>query len=93
MKRAILIGLIGMLPIQWASAGIISSGGYTDAAAFSAVTGAVSLTGPPPPQAQIAGLTYQTTAQVAVPDRARGVDVMWSALVCLAVVAVWLYFS
>jgi SSS family solute:Na+ symporter len=54
---------------------------------------AVSMTAPPPPQAQIAGLTYQSTAQVPVPDRARGVDVMWSALVCLAVAAVWLYFS
>ena len=48
MKRAILIGLMGMLPIQWASAGIISAGLYADDAAFSAVTGAVSLTGPLP---------------------------------------------
>lgn len=48
MKRALLIGLLAMLPGQWAAAGIISADVYADDAAFSAATGAVSLTGPLP---------------------------------------------
>ena len=43
-----LIALIGLLPAQWAGAGIVSVGTYANDAAFSAATGAVSLTGPLP---------------------------------------------
>jgi SSS family solute:Na+ symporter len=54
---------------------------------------AVSLTAPPPARAQIAGLTLQTAPPPAASDRGRGLDLVWSAGVCLAVAIVWLYFS
>lgn len=48
IKRAIYTALLVLLPAHAAFAGIISAMEYTDDAAFSAATGATSLTGPLP---------------------------------------------
>jgi SSS family solute:Na+ symporter len=55
----------------------------------------VSLTAPAPPAAQLAGLTFATTAPdaTAATDRGRGADVAVSAAVVLGVLALWWYFS
>ncbi len=48
MKRFALVAAICLVPLHAANAGIISAQEYVDDAAFSAATGAVSLTGPLP---------------------------------------------
>ena len=53
----------------------------------------VSLTAPPPPLEKIAGLTYQTTARSAEARAPIALEVVLSAIVIAAVVALWLYFS
>jgi SSS family solute:Na+ symporter len=53
----------------------------------------VSVTTPAPPEEQIKGLTYQTTAPVSVWSGGRTWDAMLSVVMGLMVVAVWLYFS
>ncbi|HEU5208119.1 MAG TPA: sodium:solute symporter [Longimicrobiales bacterium] len=56
----------------------------------------VSLLTPPPPSSKTAGLTYQTAAAPdtdAVSVRARRADRAWTAVLLVAVAALWLFFS
>lgn len=62
----------------------------------SAVLVLASLTAPPPPAAQIAGLTFATTPEAAAEaraDRGRGRDLAVSGVLLLGVAAIWWYFS
>ena len=55
-----------------------------------------SLTAPPPPAEQLAGLTFQTTPRRTVQDETdagRGRDLALTGLLIVAVLALWLYFS
>jgi solute:Na+ symporter, SSS family len=58
----------------------------------SAVLVGVSLTGPPPAAAQVEGLTFRTTAPGAAAV-ARRPEIVLSAVLVLAVAALWIYFS
>ncbi|MBW3552948.1 MAG: sodium:solute symporter [Gemmatimonadetes bacterium] len=61
-----------------------------------AVLVAVSMVTPPPPAAQIAGLTFQTTepapAEEAITARAKRRDLVLTGLVVAVVAVIWLYF-
>ena len=55
-----------------------------------------SLTAPPPPREQLAGLTFQTTpagVAAAEPAGARRTDLILTGLLIAGVFALWLYFS
>ena len=53
----------------------------------------VSLTAPPPPSAQLEGLTYQTTAPSTEPTPDRTTDMLVSGVIVVLIVIMWLYFS
>jgi solute:Na+ symporter, SSS family len=53
----------------------------------------VSFTAPAPSDAQLAGLTFATTPRGADAEPGRGADVLGSAGVVAAVLAIWWYFS
>jgi len=53
----------------------------------------VSLTAPPPPAAQLAGLTIGAAGGTTAAPRSRAIDFAWSAGVVVSVAAIWWYFS